>query len=356
MSYWEYYSGLTFPNGTIFDRLTQNGIGYKLYQDYTDDDASYYSADSTVEDASGAVPQAGALAGLSLEDFAQLSGLAGDLNGPYPYPYSFIEPHYGNTLGGTYTGGSSQHPMDAVYGGENLLAGVYDAIRSSPYWPTSLLVICYDEHGGFFDCVKPPTCVSPGDLEPSDPQWQQDNQYGFDFTQLGVRAPALLVSPLIPAGTVSKTVFDHSSLSKLLSQLWGTRTLTARDAAAASPLGLLSLPVPRTDRIVLPQPAPPAGTTNPLPDAARQARLAEPLPRSGNEIGTLMVLRKAELEMSDGSLAAREEVLARVRAIRTRADAQAYAGYVLGKLRAGRKADQKRALPKVAAEPAHSAQ
>ena len=80
-----------------------------------------------------------------------------DINDPsYPEGYTFIEPNYGDVYHESFKGGSSQHPMDGVYGGENLIRKTYEAIRSSPFWKSSLLVITYDEHGGFYDSIQVP--------------------------------------------------------------------------------------------------------------------------------------------------------------------------------------------------------
>ena len=84
-----------------------------------------------------------------------------DLQGPYPYTYTFIEPNYGDVYGGSYVGGSSQHPMDGVARGEALIKATYEAIRNSPLWYRSLLIVTYDEHGGFYDSGKPGPAPNP---------------------------------------------------------------------------------------------------------------------------------------------------------------------------------------------------
>jgi phospholipase C len=113
--------------------------------------------------------------------------------------------------------------------------------------------VTYDEHGGFFDHVSPPSAPAPGDAI-SDPD---NNHHNFDFRQLGVRAPAIVVSPLIPRGVIDGTVYDHTSLLATLEQLFGLRPLTNRDASAATLTHLLSLAAPRTDAPIS------------LPDAAK---------------------------------------------------------------------------------------
>jgi phospholipase C len=80
---------------------------------------------------------------------------------------------------------------------------VYHALATSPQWEKTLLVIFYDEHGGFFDHVAPPGV--PDD----DPQL---------FGRYGVRVPALAVSPWIEPHSVSSTIFDHTSIIKTILQ------------------------------------------------------------------------------------------------------------------------------------------
>ena len=115
--------------------------------------------------------------------------------------YSFIEPRYFNE-------GSSrandQHPIHGVVGGELLIADIYEAVRSSPNWNETVLIITYDEHGGFYDHVPPPAATPP---DPPNPAQQ------FDFASYGVRVPAVVISPLIPKGTIDRTLYDHASIA-----------------------------------------------------------------------------------------------------------------------------------------------
>ncbi len=230
--------GFEYPNGSIYMALSNANIPYRFYHDSNSAGLSLYSDDPSNGTAIGAVPQVTALSGVSILDFHSLSDFASDLQGPYPYPYTFIEPHYGDVTS-TYEGGSSQHPMDDVAGGEALLSAVYSAIQSSPYWNTSLLIVLYDEHGGFYDCVAPGAATAPGD----NPQYGY-SVYNFNFEQYGVRVPAVAISPLISA-QVDSTVYDHSSVLATIEQLWGLNALTQRDANAASLVPLLTTTTPR---------------------------------------------------------------------------------------------------------------
>jgi phospholipase C len=163
--------------------------------------------------------------------------------------YSFLEPSWGST-------GNSQHPNYDVALGEQFIHDVYYALRNGKGWNQTLLIVTYDEHGGCYDHVAPPSGATPPD--------NCQGEYGFDFKRFGVRVPAVLVSPLIKAGTVfrvpaNSTPLDHTSILKTLEKRWGLPALTARDAAAPDVGGALTLATPRTDDplkgVVVPKPS-----------------------------------------------------------------------------------------------------
>ncbi|MEU6511194.1 alkaline phosphatase family protein [Streptomyces sp. NPDC046942] len=149
------------------------------------------------------------------------------------------------------------------------------AVRSNK----TLLVVTYDEHGGCYDHVAPPS----GAVPPDDSQ----GEFGFDFTRFGVRVPAVLVSPLIEPGTVFRvdgtTPLDHTSLLKTIEQRWKLPPLTRRDEAAPGIGEVLTLDQPRTDDpldgVVVPTSSgnnPARGTTSHL-DAVCEALAAQHL-------------------------------------------------------------------------------
>jgi phospholipase C len=154
-------------------------------------------------------------------------------------PYTFLEPAWGNT-------GNSQHPVTDVSLGEKLIYDVYQAVRGGPGWAKTLLIITYDEHGGCYDHVPPPGGATPPDNHQGDA-----DHLNFDFTRFGVRVPAVLISPLIPKGTVfraSRGVIDHTSVLKTLQDRWPSiKPLTKRDAAAPGLGDVLTLTSARTD-------------------------------------------------------------------------------------------------------------
>jgi phospholipase C len=125
--------------------------------------------------------------------------------------YSFVEPNYNdheNDDGEQVA--SDQHPDHDVQAGEFLIAEVYMRIKRNPkLWASTALLVVYDEHGGIYDHVVPPTC-------PQDKFKASANSTGtgmeFKFDRLGVRVPAILISPWIPKNTVVDRVFDHASI------------------------------------------------------------------------------------------------------------------------------------------------
>jgi phospholipase C len=134
--------------------------------------------------------------------------------------FAFIEPKY---FGQDQ---NDDHPPHNVMKAEKLIADVYNAIRSNPeLWQSTLLVVAYDEHGGFYDHVPPPATIAP--------DAHVGIEEGFRFDRLGIRVPALLISPYVKRG-VEHAQFDHTSLLRYLTEKWGLGPLGARTASANS--------------------------------------------------------------------------------------------------------------------------
>jgi hypothetical protein len=139
-----------------------------------------------------------------------------------------------------------------VFQGEKVVKAVYDALTSNKEtWESTILLITYDEHGGLYDHVTPPATVNPDGKVSGVPP--------FNFERLGVRVPAVVVSPYIPKGTIiHNKVFDHTSLiataSKLFIKTVPTPWLTERDRRANTFEDCLTLSAPRAGKVNIPQP------------------------------------------------------------------------------------------------------
>jgi phospholipase C len=183
-------------------------------------------------------------------------------NGNLP-DYSFVEPNYsdhGNLLA------SDQHPDHNVISGENFIADVYNHIRKSPLWENTLLLIVYDEHGGTYDHVYPPKITPDGITDPIS---------GFQFDRLGIRVPAIFISPWIDSGTLIHTQYEHASIPATVADLFikdlGQRNLTVRESRAnlfTEDPDLFTLTQPRQDSFYFTMEAAPAVRGTPIDTAA----------------------------------------------------------------------------------------
>ncbi|HXZ01052.1 MAG TPA: alkaline phosphatase family protein [Stellaceae bacterium] len=203
---------------TIFDRLTERNIHWKVYfhdvpqttvfthQREPHNAARYFYIDEFFDDARG-------------------------LEAAFPQ-FSLIEPSY---IGWRE---NDDHPPHDVMRAEKLIADVYNAIRANDaLWQSTLLVVFYDEHGGFYDHVEPPPAAPPDD---------HHEEYSFD--RLGVRVPAVLVSPWVDK-RVEHTLFDHTSVLRYLIDKWHLGSLGRRTEAAKSIGVALLRGAARTDTI-----------------------------------------------------------------------------------------------------------
>lgn len=138
--------------------------------------------------------------------------------------YVFIEPTYFGA------GENDQHPPHDVLRGDTLIAQVFNALHANQaVFEETLFVLLYDEHGGFYDHLTPPPTIPP-----------DSHTDGFAFDRLGVRVPAILVSPWLEPGYIDP-VYDHTSLLRLAGQLWpGVVPPGARAKQANSPLDALT--------------------------------------------------------------------------------------------------------------------
>jgi phospholipase C len=251
-----------YTNRTIFELLEDHGRDWHIYHD----DTPQVWAFPRLWDRSDRHAR-----WFPLEEFARHVEM-----GKLP-AYSFLEPNHRPPLHtldhapgiGTPDISNSQHPENSLVSdtsydhfvsgdtdfrrGESLIADIYEALRARPeVFERSLLVITYDEHGGFYDHVPPLTRV-PNPVGPR--SWlsrlsacilHRKSSF-FDFAMLGPRVPAVVVSPYVPTGTVDDTVRDHASIPATLRALFAPNAapLTSRDAWSPPFHHLVNLDRPR---------------------------------------------------------------------------------------------------------------
>jgi phospholipase C len=254
-----------YTNPTTFELLERHGASWHIYHDDTPQVWAFSNLWVTAERHAN---------WFHLDEFA---GHVAD--GRLP-AYAFLEPNHRPPLHtldhapiiGAPDVSNSQHPgnnrvaNDAYDGyqpgpdtdfarGEALIATVYEALRARPdVFARSLLLITYDEHGGLCDHVPPPTGLAaigdtPGLLARLLRLLWYRTSRAFDFTTLGPRVPAVVVSPLIRAGTVDTEIHEHASIPATLRALFAAQAppLTSRDRDAVPFHTLATLSPPRTD-------------------------------------------------------------------------------------------------------------
>jgi phospholipase C len=227
------------PNGTIFDRLSAYGVSWRNY--FTDlpqtaiipsvieqhpanlaPVAQFYAdcATGTLPSVSFVDPEFGVLSDIG-EPLAALPGLQPIAHG--------LET----------TGGDQESPQDMSYG-ESWAYSVVDAVLNSPAWPRTLLIYTYDEHGGYYDHVKPPAAIAPDSIPPN--LGPEDAPGGYDL--YGPRVPAIVASPYAKPNAVTNVVHDHTSALATIEAKWNLPALTLRDANARTVADFLDLKHP----------------------------------------------------------------------------------------------------------------
>jgi len=289
----EFIDKFSFANGNIFQRIrAKTKLGFRIYRG---DSLPFSELLDGVDLAADTVP-------------FDPATFAADCSAPDLPEFVLIEPNYGILDG--FRSGNSQHPMGNVQAGDQLIRDVYEGISGSAAWGSSVLIITYDEHGGFFDHVAPPKAVAPGDVP---------DLYDFHFTQLGVRVPAVIVSPLVVRrNLVDHTVYDHTSVLATLREIFpeiGVFTMRDRMAAPLNPL-------------FAGEPPPPAPA--PLPAAAGPRIVPQPapagLPDDGEPLGhtELSALRIAGGLSHRLGRVPKAQALSEIKGLRTKGEVREY--------------------------------
>ncbi len=195
------------PNKTIFELLGNAGVSWKIY----DSQFAFGSLFSYVQ--THAKHHVFPISQYYLD--AQ--------NGNLP-SVSFVDPIFS----GAPNTENDEHPPSNVQVGQSFAYHVITALEQSPNWHASALFLTYDENGGFYDHVPPPTAVAPDAIPPM----LNPGDTVAGFNQLGPRVPVVVISPFAKAHYVSHVVHDHTSITRFIETRFNLPALTARDAAA----------------------------------------------------------------------------------------------------------------------------
>jgi phospholipase C len=133
---------------------------------------------------------------------------------------SFVDPAFSSMLAGV---GNNDEPPADVRNGEAFLSQIFRALAMGPKWAHTVLIITFDEWGGFFDHVPPPRVIAPNDVDP-------DVVNGEAL--LGFRIPVVMASPFTWGGGIDHTLYDNTSILKLIEWRWNLPPLTGRDASS----------------------------------------------------------------------------------------------------------------------------
>eukprot|EP01094_Clydonella_sp_ATCC50884_P010436 TRINITY_DN2009_c0_g1_i2.p1 TRINITY_DN2009_c0_g1~~TRINITY_DN2009_c0_g1_i2.p1 ORF type:complete len:375 (+),score=99.36 TRINITY_DN2009_c0_g1_i2:173-1297(+) len=225
------YNGTLWTQQSYFDLLTQHGVSWRAY--YQDDPwAIMYFNDTHKAE--------------NVKNIFELEQFYSDVGNGSLAAFTFLQPRMTSTKGPP----TWQHPDSSVREGERLIKSIYEVLRSSPFWNSSAFIITYDEHGGFYDHVKPPQVGIPSPDGIGSPE-------GFEFNRLGIRIPTVLVSPWVDAGLVvhqptgptRTSQFESTSIMATTSKMFGVdQSLSARVSWAGTfEWALEQRTAPRTD-------------------------------------------------------------------------------------------------------------
>ena len=201
-----------FTCKTLYDRINDAGASWRVYYHDSNDILQLYpSVKKTVAN-----------------NVFFASSFLNDVAADKLPTYSFITPAF---MGSPQRPTNSMHAPADVRPAEKLVADVYSALRShEKTWKKTLLVVVFDEHGGYYDHVKPPKAVSPDGIPG---RTDQSFLVPFAFNRLGLRVPCILVSPWFKP-SVDSTVYSHSTIPGSMIEAFGFGSfLTERDKNAA---------------------------------------------------------------------------------------------------------------------------
>ena len=186
------------PDDLVYDWLTARGVSWRVYYS----GSFFFMQMPRVLSLYEGDVQAQNL-------FRPIDRLIGDFQSGDLPQVVFIEPLYEDDYRRGTAAATDDHPPASLYGGQRLLKIVYDALIAGDTWNNLVAFITYDEHGSFFDHVRPPAI-------PTAPPPQA--QYSIGFNTLGVRVPGIVVSPFVQPASLCEGLLDHTSILKFLGE------------------------------------------------------------------------------------------------------------------------------------------
>jgi len=263
------------PAGTIFDLLTEHGISWANYHPVASEQSrwrhyarhKHKMARRRLMSAGRSLPATSRGVQKDIQFTADVFPLG---IGRYMQHVRGIDQFFTDAAGGTlpafsivdpdFDAYSEENPQD-IRKGESFAAEVISQVLHGNGWPHTLLIWVYDEHGGYFDHVPPPAAIPPDDIEGRSVVGSEGRLTAFlrpvfpglvkskenldkgpnRYDRYGFRVPAVIVSPYARPGYVCSEILDHTSVLRLVEEKWNLPALTARDAAANTPLDALDL-------------------------------------------------------------------------------------------------------------------
>jgi phospholipase C len=223
--------GHKFTAPTVFGRITAGGRDWRVYHH----NPPHVSTLTELAQTWGPLDQT------HWREYDPGNGLPGFVEdaakGDLPF-YTFIEPEFDMYMPrNRAVPDNSGHPPGDFRLAEELVATTYNALRQSPLWPSTALIVTFDEHGGFYDHVTPPP------IEADNSYAHHPASTNFQFNRLGPRVPALIISPWVKKGFVDHgpgttngpkdgVFYDHTSIVATIIRSIGRAPLTERDRRA----------------------------------------------------------------------------------------------------------------------------
>jgi phospholipase C len=220
--------GVPAKNGTIFTHLQSAGITWADYNatGTTGTTMNLYPSNDAAFDKTNA---------------PNISQFFTDAKKGKLPQFSLLDPNFGTQ--------SQENPQNMTIG-EGFLGQVIEVLRESPAWRKTMLILTYDEHGGYYDHVRPPKALAPDDIPPS----VNPGEKTYDgFARYGFRVPSVVIGPYAKRNHVSHVVYDHTSILAFVEHKWNLPAMTKRDANANNLLDFLDLSAMRARKPTFPE-------------------------------------------------------------------------------------------------------